>query len=79
MQQSEEYELPRGEHSVAHGDAGLQISRPQWLENRHWACRTPPTKDFERSKSAWLDDEETVRVGLVGCVLGLQIACLEVK
>ena len=26
-----------------------------------------PTKGFERSKSAWRDDEETVRVGLAGC------------
>ena len=26
-----------------------------------------PTKGFERLKSAWRDDEETVRVGLTGC------------
>ena len=26
-----------------------------------------PTKGFERSKSAWRDDEETVRVGFTRC------------
>jgi hypothetical protein len=71
---------PRAPAPLAHADArrgtprrdaGLQTSRPRRQSARKMSRNCPgpaaPTTGFERSKSAWRDDEEAVRVGLTGC------------